>query len=40
VGCSDGRVEKLHNMELHALYSSLNINRRIKLKIRWVGHVA
>jgi hypothetical protein len=33
--------EKLHNDELHSLYSSLNIIRVIKSKrMRWLGHVA
>ena len=32
---------KLHNAELHALYSSPNIIRNIKLRrLRWAGHVA
>jgi hypothetical protein len=32
---------KLHNEELHDLYSSANINRTIKpRRMRWVGHVA
>jgi hypothetical protein len=32
---------KLHNDELHSLYSSLNIVRVIKSRrMRWVGHVA
>jgi hypothetical protein len=32
---------KLHNNELHSLYSSLNIVMVIKSKrIRWAGHVA
>jgi hypothetical protein len=32
---------KLHNEELHNLYSSPNIIRMIKSwKIRWAGHVA
>jgi hypothetical protein len=36
----DGLYRKLHNDELHSLYSSLNIVRMIKLRrIRWVGHV-
>ena len=31
---------KLHNVELHALYSSLNIIRNLKSRrLRWVGHV-
>jgi hypothetical protein len=37
----DGSWRKLHNDELHSLYSSLNIVRVIKLRrIRWAGHVA
>jgi hypothetical protein len=36
----DGLWRKLHNDELHNLYSS-NIVRVIKLRrMRWVGHVA
>jgi hypothetical protein len=32
---------KLHNDELHSLYSSPNIVRMIKSRrMRWVGHVA
>jgi hypothetical protein len=32
---------KLHNEELHNLYSSLNIIRMIKsMRMRWEGHVA
>jgi hypothetical protein len=31
---------KLHNDELHNLYSSLNIVKVIKaMRLRWVGHV-
>ena len=31
----------MHNAELHALYSSPNIIRRIKCRrLRWAGHVA
>jgi hypothetical protein len=37
----DGSWRKLHNYELHSLYSSPNIVRVIKSKrMRWVGHVA
>jgi len=37
----DGSWRKLHNDELHSLYSSQNIVRLIKLKkMKWVGHVA
>jgi hypothetical protein len=36
-----GSWKKLHNDELHSLYSSPNIVRVIiSRKIRWVGHVA
>jgi hypothetical protein len=36
-----GEWSKLHNEELHILYSSQNIIRQIKSKrMRWVGHVA
>jgi hypothetical protein len=32
---------KLHNEELHILYSSSNITRQIKSRrMRWTGHVA
>jgi hypothetical protein len=37
----DGSWRKLHNDELHSLYSSLNIVRVIKSRrMWWVGHVA
>jgi hypothetical protein len=37
----DGSWRKLHNVEIHSLYSSLNIVRVIKSsRMRWVGHVA
>jgi len=37
----DGSWRKLHNDELHSLYSSPNIVRVIKSrKMRWVGHAA
>jgi hypothetical protein len=31
---------KLHNDELHSLYSSPNVVRMIKSRMRWAGHVA
>jgi hypothetical protein len=34
VGC-----RKLHNEELHNLYTSLNIIRVIKSRMRWAEHV-
>jgi hypothetical protein len=37
----DGSWTKLHNDELHSLYSSLNIVRVIKSRrMRWAGHAA
>jgi hypothetical protein len=35
-----GLCRKLYNDELHSLYSSWNIVRVIKLRMRWAGHVA
>ena len=36
-----GEWRKLHNAELHALYSSPNIIRNIKSRrLRWAGHLA
>jgi hypothetical protein len=36
-----GEWEKMHNEELHDLYSLPSIIRRIKAKrMRWAGHVA
>jgi hypothetical protein len=36
-----GEWRKLHNEELHGLYSSLSIIRIIKARrMRWAGHVA
>ena len=31
---------RLHNYELHDLYSSPNIIRMIKLRMRWAGNIA
>jgi hypothetical protein len=36
----DGSQRKLHNDELHRLYSLPNMVRVIKSKRRWAGHVA
>jgi hypothetical protein len=36
----DGSWRKLHNDELHSLYSLPNIVRVIKSMMRWAGHMA
>jgi hypothetical protein len=37
----DGSLRKVHNDELHSLYSSRNIVRVIKSRrLRWEGHLA
>jgi hypothetical protein len=36
----DGSMRKLHNDEVHNLYSLRNIYRVIKSRMRWAGHVA
>ena len=33
-------MRKLDNAELYALYSSPNIIRSLKSRLRWAGHVA
>jgi hypothetical protein len=35
-----GGWKRLHNKELHNLYTSQNIIRINSVRIRWVGHVA
>jgi hypothetical protein len=35
-----GEWKKLHSEELNDMYSSPNIVQVIKLRMRWVGHVA
>jgi hypothetical protein len=43
VGCKTeevvGNWRRLHNEELHILYTAPNITRVIKWGMRWVGHV-
>jgi hypothetical protein len=34
-----GEWRKLHNEELHNLYSSPSIIRIVKVRMRWAGHV-
>jgi hypothetical protein len=36
---SDRRMEKLHNVERHHLYFSLNIVRIKSRRVEWAGHV-
>ena len=35
-----GEWRKLHNTELHALFSLPTIIRNLKSRLRWVGHIA
>jgi hypothetical protein len=40
-GCNNRRLKNMHNEELHNLYSSPNINRKMKSRsIGWTGLVA